>query len=275
MRSNQFPDYSNSSKSDSGWFLFDPAKGAENQANKKPSAPVYDAPAQEKLNSDNAYEQALKYNSIQNRQLASLNNQAMKDASNVANDANIRKAQTETNSYIRKQQADKDMSDSSYANKLLADYNQAVRMKNLNMGAGGGSSAFGMNAPPPSGYSIDAWGNRGLYNWSNVAKWQQDQMMVANNNAMMSRAAAAGDIARMKAQVDADKQRMATEGLYRDRQNVIDAQRAGQDRLNQQKLAQIQQQTELGRSAIGAQGNILGSLFSSVGAGSPNYRYWG
>lgn len=40
------------------------------------------------------------------------------------------------------------------------------------------------------------------------------------------------------------------------------------------ELAQIEAQARLGSAQIGMQGQILGSLFNSIGSGSPNYRYW-
>lgn len=40
------------------------------------------------------------------------------------------------------------------------------------------------------------------------------------------------------------------------------------------ELAQIEASARLGAAGLQAQGNILSSLFGSVGSGSPNYRYW-
>ena len=40
------------------------------------------------------------------------------------------------------------------------------------------------------------------------------------------------------------------------------------------EIAQIDAQARLASAQLGMQGQILGGLFSSVGSGSPNYRYW-
>ncbi len=64
-----------------------------------------------------------------------------------------------------------------------------------------------------------------------------------------------------------------------------DSQAAQRDAANTRELtslgirgeldkARLENQGRLGAASIQAQGSVLGSLFGSVGSGSPNFRYW-
>lgn len=160
------------------------------------------------------------------------------------------------------------LSSQGYQDKLNADYNQAVKLKNLNQGAGGGSASFGKGAFQPSGYTTNAYGQRSLYNASDVANWGLMQSSAINSVADFAKAEAEGDIARAMGQADAQKHLIAAQTqadtARMQREQAFQGMQSAAERGSRERVASTQ-----------AQASILSSLFGSVGAGSPNYRYWG
>lgn len=64
-------------------------------------------------------------------------------------------------------------------------------------------------------------------------------------------------------------QQMADAANYQSQQQLVNANNA-----NAQRIAQIQGNAAVTAAGISAQGSVLGSLFGSIGSGSPNYKYW-
>lgn len=152
----------------------------------------------------------------------------------------------------------------SYQSKLNADYNQAVKAKSLNQSAGSSSESFGLGAAAPSGYGINVYGQPTAFNASAVADWKDRQAGVLNDQ--ISQAQRMSDI-------DLQKQDYLNIGLM-NRQASIDAQNRANDFIRQKALDAQARASQERIASTQAQGNILGSLFGSVSAGSQNYRYW-
>lgn len=141
------------------------------------------------------------------------------------------------------------------------------------------STAFGMNAPTPSGYSFNYLGMRGLYDGSAVANFNSQQANTAMNNRLFSEANAAGDIARDKAQMQ--NQAYLTSINQRNqidmmnRQTSIDAQRSANDYARQSQESSAERASKERQTAINAQSNMYSAMFSSFRSNPGDYQYWG
>lgn len=156
----------------------------------------------------------------------------------------------------------------SYQDRLQSDFNQASKLKNLGASSAGSSaSAFGKGAVAPGGYSTNAWGQRGLYNASEVADWNLRQASSIKSIKDASEAEAAGDVKRAMGQSQAQQQLLAA-------QLRADLAKSGQEQAFQGTQSAAQRASAERIAGTQAQASILGSLFGAVGAGSPNYRYW-
>lgn len=146
---------------------------------------------------------------------------------------------------------------------------QARELKNL-QSSGSSSESFGLGAAPPTGYSMDYLGNQRM-NPGAIANWQFRQGIVLNDQVRQ---------AQKMQDIQTNAQKELTNNNFRNqvdlfnRQSIIDAQNKANDFIRQRDLVNAQLAGQQKVASIAAQGNILGSLFGSVGAGSPNYRYW-
>ena len=260
-----FPDATATDNNSSGWFLFDPSKGAGNQAtgNKNNKSPVFDAPETTQLNPADAYDQSLKYNAAVGR----LAQSQQKDAMAEAGRQSLENYQAKAGIDSRQKLAD--------AQNAGALQNQTGRGL-----AGGGASITGAGAFVNPRSMADPYGMSGMRtDFGALQDFRDRQGMAAQSMEQFGAIAARNEGAKAReianAQVDADRQRQGMNIDMMNRQTSVNSQLAAQDRLNQQKLAQLNQQTEIGKATLGAQSSILGSLFGSIGSGNPNYRYWG
>jgi hypothetical protein len=155
----------------------------------------------------------------------------------------------------------------AYQNKANTDYNQASKLKNLNMGGGSSASSFGKGAFQPGGYSTNAYGQTGLYNASAVADWGLQQASAIKSVADYSKAEAEGDIARAQGQVGAQQHLLAA-------QTNADMAKMQQEQSFQKGESAADRASRERTAAAQSQASILSSLFGSVSSGSPNYRYW-
>lgn len=71
----------------------------------------------------------------------------------------------------------------------------------------------------------------------------------------------------------ADRNRY-NQSLFNSEQFGRDSQLQGRELQNARDIANIQASAQLGAAALGAQGNILSSLFGSINSGSPSYKFW-
>lgn len=166
----------------------------------------------------------------------------------------------------------------AYQNKANTDFAQAAQLKSLNQSGGSSSSSFGKGAFQPGGYSINAYGQRGLYNASAIADWGLQQMSAIKSTRDYSEAEAAGDVARTKAQAESQRQLAAQqlagqESLF-NAQTIADATKMRQEQAYQKTQAEAERATRESVANTQAQAGMLSSLFGSVSSSSPNYRYW-
>jgi len=162
-------------------------------------------------------------------------NQQLTDMTNWAQNANSIKTNTDI---IARQRQD---------NQQAAQLQQSTLDRadaNKNSYGGSSSTSYGMNAAPPSGYGTNVYGQRTPYNPDTVSDWQDNQDRVATNNARMSQANAAGDIARTQAQTDAQSrlttQQAGIDAAKQSQQNNFNSQQAAADRASQLNLATLQ-----------------------------------
>lgn len=256
MPSNQFPSASGDDSS-SGWFLFDPSKGAGNQAKSNVSeTPVFDAPEITQLNPADAYDQALKYQSAVGRNSQSLQKDAMAEAGRQSLENYQAKAGIDSK------------------NKLVDAQNAGALQNQTGRGiTGGGASIVGagaftsptMMADPygMSGLKTDFQGIKNFGDMQNMAALSQSQFgaISARNEGAKAREVAMG-------QAEAQKHLMA-------QQNLMDSAKSAREQAFQTNEALRNRASQERINATNAQAGILGSLFSSVGSGNPNYRYWG
>jgi hypothetical protein len=103
---------------------------------------------------------------------------------------------------------------------------------------------------------------------SSLAKFDPQQM---DYTARLEKEAANDAFQRSLVQGERDRynQSLISQQEAQQQANLQNAQLAAQ-----RQLAQIQSNTQLKTAELGAQGNIIASLFGSISSGSPNYRYW-
>lgn len=179
------------------------------------------------------------------------------------------------------------------------DFNNQLtlqRESRSNQGSGGflgGGATYGMNGNvDPYDYTANTYGSSRVYSPSKQANFNLQQSNIANNNAMFSKANAAGDIALNDAQT---RNQMDLAGLNQrnqidmmNRQTSINAQTTAQQRDWEASQAQTNRNFTAGesaanraseerKSAMDAQSKIYSSMFSafSGGGGNNNYQYWG
>jgi hypothetical protein len=218
---------------------------SENRSNFK-----YDSPSFDKLSSEDAYNQALKFNEFNNRV----------QQNNLSAGLNLGK-----NAAIETEQAKQTL------NQQNAMFNKSLQDSGSSRSAGGSSSAFGIGAAAPSGYTIDYKGTPSLYNASEVANWRNRQAGVLNDQLYLAKGLS-------NIQNDADSQKTARDNLYssiaRQQSAAIDSQKSNQDFIKQKQLQDAQLNTQRDIAGIQAQGNIFSGLFNSIGIGGNNRKYW-
>lgn len=263
MPSNQFPSSNGGDSGNSGWFLFDPSKGAGNQAKKQPSAPVYDAPQVDKLDSNEAYDQALKYQAAAGRNALSQQTSGMAEAGRQS-----------LENYQAKSAIDsrQKLIDAQNAN---ATQNQAGRGF-----AGGGASITGAGAFVNPRAMADPYGMSGMRaDFGALQDFRDRQNMALESTRAFGKANADTDIYRQtglnRANQNAAFQQQQRDIDMMNRQSSLDAQGKANDFYRNRELAGLEAGSRERIAGMQAQAGILGSLFSSVGSGNPNYRYWG
>ena len=94
-------------------------------------------------------------------------------------------------------------------------------------------------------------------------------MAIANSAGQRSLARQQG----IESRRSADQQGSINQRLQdsNNRDQAIMQARQGRDSKEQARIAAAAQ---VASAQMGAQANILGSLFGSIGSGNPNYRYW-
>jgi hypothetical protein len=211
----------------------------------------YDSPSFDKLSSEDAYNQALKFNEFNNRLQQSNLSSGLNIAKNESLDALKGKQSLEQQNTL---------------------FNKSIENAGVGKFGGSSSEAFGLNAAAPSGYSVDFNGKRGLYNASEVANWRNRQNDVLNDT--VRQASKLRDVD-TNAQMKLANQANIFNIDNNNRQASIDGQNKANDFLRNKALQDSQLQAQRDIAGIQAQGSILGSLFGSIGSGSPNYKYWG
>lgn len=168
----------------------------------------------------------------------------------------------------------------------------------------GGGATYGMNGNvDPYRYTQGSTSvNRGMFDASKQADFNLQQMNIASNNAMFSKANVAGDIALNDAQT---RNQIQLSGLNQrnqidmmNRQSSLDVQKTAQQRFFESQQAQANRDftasesaanrgsqerlsaSELAsadrRAAMDAQSRVYSSMFGAFsGGGNQNYQYWG
>lgn len=215
----------------------------------------YSTPTPERLNSEDSYRQALRFQQFAGDESARQQINAMNNA--AANNLDI------------------------YRNKTAIDQQNKIFESELSNRGGDvvssiGKSAFGQWGSPTlarRNFSIDgtALGD----NQQQISDYNFQREQATLTARMIKEAEASGDIARDKAQARNQRDNAIMQNNSQinlmNRQASLDAQRSATD-------AQRQRDSEASKeriAAMQAQGSILGGLFGSIGSGNPNYRYWG
>lgn len=172
------------------------------------------------------------------------------------------------------------LSSQGYQDKLNADYNQAVKAKNLNQNAGGGADIVGRGAFTSPQRLADPYGMSGFAaNFQGMRDFGDRQNMAAQSEGLFGAIAARNEGERVRqinnAQLPLEQAKQNMQIDLMNRQSSLDTQNRANDFYRQRELSAQQQASSERLAGIQAQGNILSSLFGSVSAGSPNYRYWG
>ncbi len=157
--------------------------------------------------------------------------------------------------------------DEDYARQQVSLQNQRIDATNQSGGrssGGGFSESFGLNAAAPSSYSLNPYGQRGLYNASNTANWRLRQSGVLDDQYMQAKRMADIDkdnqefssmqnsnrsIDMMNREFSMNTQKQATSNLETDK-----------DRANQRYLAQLDANTR---------------MYSSMFSNGNGFQYWG
>ena len=172
----------------------------------------------------------------------------------------------------------------NYQQKADIDYQQAVRLANMPRSGGSAAiasnlnSGFGQWGAPSQMYGMMGGTNLAADNQRRIEDARYGREFAAQSARMISQAEAAGDIARTRAQANAQRQLLAlqnskaidlarSQASIANQQSAIDFQRQAQEaarqRTSNERLASIQ-----------ATGNIYGSMFGALSAPGANYRYW-
>lgn len=161
------------------------------------------------------------------------------------------------------------------------DLNQARELKNMSASSGGSTSQGAGSFFNGQRILATTGQNLGLdQKGQNLWNFQRDQAL--QSTSMFGRANADVDIyrnnaiannqtqnARIMADVNRYNQQLLNNQQFSQQSQLLNKQLAAQQALQSAQLG-----TQERVAQIAAQGNILGSLFGSVGVGSPSARYW-
>jgi hypothetical protein len=161
----------------------------------------------------------------------------------------------------------------AYQNKSGTDLNQALQMKNLNAPASASSSSMQGAGASNSPYTpASLYGGPLVYDAQADKRWQSDRNQALQSTAMFGQVQSNVDVSKAKkmAAIDIAKNAALSD---RDRYNqALLSQQQATQQLNAQS-GQLAAQKEI--AATQAQGNIISSLFGSVGIGAnQNRKYW-
>jgi hypothetical protein len=153
-------------------------------------------------------------------------------------------------------------------NADLSFLNETQKLQNQQRG--GGAVIQGPGAFSGQDYKTNFYG-QSFFDPQSAGQWRDQRTQALQSTAMFGRVNT--EIERQRAQNLASiqlKQSIAQGENDRYNQQLASAQNFQQ----QAKLQGTQLATQKAIAQTQAQSNILSSLFGSVGAGSPNYRYW-
>lgn len=205
------------------------------------------------IDGDKAYLDALKYSNMaageSNQKLANREWQA---------------SQQSADNYQKKTDID------TRAMQQRAGIQNASQQQNSSSGGGGGTSLSGGYTDGLVRYDYESTGSPYLPSSTKVARKDKDVAM-AQQQQEWNRQNAYQDTQLSNQRADADRSNQQAMQSQRD-SAAFSAQGLSND--NAQKLAKIGANAQIQSAGLQAQGNILGSLFSSVGSGNPNYKFW-